>query len=157
MKKLLLALCLGLSVAWGPVAAAGEVRVPRVLLVGDSWTGFMQAYKSFDDVFSSGDYPEFANYAQVGYRTAVMGVEAERYTDPDFALRIAEELSKYPTLDVVGVTLGGNDVLGDLNPNQTPEQIQARIDEVVGYIGQVLDYILAQRADIRIALIGYSM
>ena len=143
------------SVQSGAVAATEE-RVPRVLLVGDSWTGFMQAFRSFEVLFGGEEYPELVNYAQVGYKTAIMGVEAARYLEPDLLYRIDEELADYPTLDVIAMTLGGNDIRRALRGGATQEMVDARIAAVVADIELIIQHILAIRPDIRIALIGYS-
>lgn len=108
-RKILLPALLALLLFAG---AAQAERIPRVLYVGDSWTGFLMAYRTLRDVLP--EYEGLGRWIEVGNRTAVMGSKAFEWVTGSSPLKdvAAEELQKYPNVDVVVVTLGGNDFSG---------------------------------------------
>lgn len=129
--------------------------VPRILLVGDSWSALMQAFGTYQTVLP--ETPAFANYRSLGFRTAIVGIRADAFTDAKMLAIVADELAQNPTIDIVHLSLGGNDILyGSWNPSMTPAQKQAIFDEVTANIATVIDFILGLRPDIRIGLCGYT-
>ncbi len=165
---LILVLALGV-----PAVAAGGAKLPdptpRVLLAGDSWTGFLWAFRTFREILP--DYPGLENYIERGSRTAVMGARVFEFLEPGSVMLdvIAEELEDYPTIDVVVITFGGNSMMRGipLDPSHTGPESECRcdqgegenqivIDAIVRDIGEVVDHILAQRPDIRVCLCSYD-
>ncbi len=129
--------------------------VPRILLTGDSWSALMLAFDTYGTVLQ--DFPGCENYRALGFRTAVSGIHADEFVDPAILATVAEELALYPTIDIVHLSLGGNDILyGRWLPTMTPEQQETLFNTVTAHIETVIDFILAQRPDIRIGLCGYS-
>jgi len=121
-----------------PVTTAAQgyesgMPVPRILLVGDSWAGFPQALKSFDDALQ--DYPGLEDYVQLGYRTAIMGATTDDYLVTGLPL-IEQELLRYPTLDIVTISLGGNDFLRGMEgysrwrPTMTTEEEEVLFEAI---------------------------
>ena len=136
------------------VTAAGD-PVPRILLAGDSWSALMQAFDTYQEVL-----PEFAgyeNYRSIGFRTSVVGIQADEFIAPAMLATVAEELALYPTIDIVHLSLGGNDILyGRWLPSMSPEQQENLFNAITADIETAIDFILAQRPDIRVGLCGYS-
>lgn len=129
--------------------------VPRILLAGDSWSALMQAFDTYQEVL-----PEYAgceNYRSIGFRTSVVGIQADEFIAPAMLATVAEELALYPTIDIVHLSLGGNDILyGRWLPSMSPEQQENLFNTITADIETAIDFILAQRPDIRIGLCGYS-
>lgn len=145
-------LCLFLSSsAW-----AGPTDIPRVLCVGDSWPGFMQILRSFDVTIA--DYPQLAGYGQRGSRTCEVGVMADEFDTAKYLDVVREELETYPTIDIVHLSLGGNDFLNRSNwtPSMSSDELNAFIATVNAHMESVIDYILAIRPNIRVAICGYD-
>ncbi|MBP8128931.1 MAG: hypothetical protein KA184_05070 [Candidatus Hydrogenedentes bacterium] len=142
---------------WSPAEAGAQTPdpIPRILLVGDSWGALMQAFDTYKTVLP--EYPGLGQYRSIGFRTTQVGVRAAEYDTPEVLAIVADELNRYPAIDVVHLSLGGNDILyGDWRPGMSPAQAQALFDTVTGHIANVIDYILALRPDIRIGLCGYT-
>ncbi len=166
---------------FGNFAQAAD-RIPRVLYVGDSWTGFMWGFRSMKAALEA---PEYAadgldRWIETGSSTAIMGAKAYEFLSPERQAAIAKSLADYPNIDVVVVTMGGNDFAGgfpvnvpgqgwknkdwydwyieneyDSDPNNNwPEQVL--FDQMKSDLRQILTHILAQRPDVRIALVGYD-
>lgn len=167
LAALLVVLCSTLAIA----------EVPRILLVGDSWTGFMLAFRSFKQVLP--EYAGLERWVEVGNRTAVMGSRAFEWHDPMYLDTLTDELTRYPNIDVVVMTLGGNDFMRGLpnvlpwNPGRTVSwyhwwrentdgnlsndwDVNLLFNRLKSDIAFVVDYILAIRPDIRIVIVGYD-
>ena len=107
------ALCVALAtagIALAAPAARAEERIPRVMYIGDSWTGFLWAFRTLRDVLP--EYDGLGRWVEVGARTAVMGSKAFEWLSPARLAVVDEELALNPNVDVVVVTLGGNDFYG---------------------------------------------
>jgi len=152
--------------------------IPRVLLAGDSWTGFLLAFKSFRTVFP--EYPGLDRWVEVGNRTAEMGARVYEMLERNYQQVLTEELAKYPNVDVVVITLGGNDILRGttgVDPTDLGREVDIRdcfnnpagppwssptecMDwlaiSVKNQVAILVDHILAQRPDIRVAILSYD-
>jgi hypothetical protein len=140
-----------------------EDAVPRILLVGDSWAGFMYAFSSLDSVA-----PQFGleRWVQVGNETAIMGSKASQWVlQPEKQEALIRMLDLYPTVDIVHLSLSGNDFLFGSEtlpgkprwrPSQTPAENEAIFDNIVADIRTIIELILGHRPDIRIAICGYT-
>ncbi|HNR34545.1 MAG TPA: hypothetical protein PKO36_05160 [Candidatus Hydrogenedentes bacterium] len=156
MKKRFLVIVAVAVIAASPVQA-GTTDVPRILVAGDSWGAFMQLLRSLDSAL-----PDFGwtGIGQRGHNTTSVGARAFSSEDPDprWLARIQQELADYPTIDIVHLSLGGNDIVFDSfwYPGMSEQAIQARIDGIVGKIAEIVDGILAIRPNVRVALCGYD-
>ncbi len=148
--------CVVVGMGWLNPASAGPNDVPRILCVGDSWAAFVQLFRCFDVALP--DYPDMAGFGQRGERTSLVGVRASEFDSPAFLDAVRDELLSYPTIDIVHLSLGGNDFImdSDWTPSMPPEQLQAFIDATNAHIESVMDFILAIRPNIRIGLCGYD-
>lgn len=157
-------------------ASALTDPVPRILFVGDSWTTFMLAFKSFRSVFA--EDPELVRWVEVGNRTAEAGGRVWEMLERPYLSIVTEELMRYPNVDVVVITLGGNDLLRGLkggNPSNPTQKVSIKdcfnrpefsgdpdaclqnlADELEEQIGIVVDHILSVRPDIRVAILSYD-
>ncbi len=168
MKHNVFLLCFSLflcfSFLFNSSIANAQNEVPRLLLVGDSWTGFMWAFRTFKEIFNETAGLEYIR--EIGGRTAIMGARAfEFYPEEyNYIQNVKEELEKYPTIDIVLMTLGGNDFLRgtpqtsrwNCDMLSNPAQEAYIINTITNYISGIIDEILSVRPDIRIALCGYT-
>ena len=173
---------LAILLTCGVMTPALAERTPRILLAGDSWTGFMLAFRSYRAALD--DRSDLTRWIEVGNRTAVMGARAWEMLElpeMDYLNLLTNELTKYPNIDVVVITLGGNDILrgtkgvdpgnydrtidlGDCFNNDpavepwtdTNECMQWMAASLEIQIGTIVDHILSVRPDIRVALVSYD-
>lgn len=154
MRSIVLFLLM-MGVIVGGVAEARSTDVPRILLVGDSWATAMQALRSFEMVFAESG--TFENIGQRGTQTTYIGVMADEFDTTEWETAVQQDLANHPTLDIVVLSLGGNDfVHSHWTPSMPSETINAFIDAVNAHIANVIDVILAVRPNIRIAVCGYD-
>jgi len=144
----------------------------RILLVGDSWTQYL--WESFQDFFGNDirivdttldNYPPLASFTSEGTTTAISGSTAEAFAinfpNPKDGFRpvlssLADAIANNPTIDIVHLSLGGNDILGKWRNSMNFGQRQALYDAIANDIQIVVNFILAQRADIKVALVDYD-
>ena len=152
-------------------------EIPRILLVGDSWTGFLLAFRSFKQVLP--EYPGLDRWIEVGNRTAVMGSRGFELHDSLYLNTLTDELTRFPNIDVVVMTLGGNDFMRGLpnvlpwNPGRTVSwyhwwrentdgnpatdwDADLLFNRMKSDIAYIVDYMLAIRPDIRVVIVGYD-
>ncbi len=113
---------------FGTAAQAAD-RIPRILFVGDSWTGFMWGFRSLKAAL---DLPEYAadglnRWIETGSSTAIMGAKAYEFLSDARKKAVAKSLADCPNIDVVIVTMGGNDFAGGF-PVNIPGQGVRKVD-----------------------------
>lgn len=141
--------------AW--LAASGE-PVPRVLLVGDSWAELMWLDRSLRDVFAANGRPDVV---EVGAQTAQSGTTAAEWTNPAMLQLITDELQANPTIDVVQLTIGGNDFLagqsgGGWWTGMTVGETEALFDQILADAAIVIDHISSLDPDFQVLVSLYD-
>ncbi len=172
-------LLLGLGVG-NTAAVAQEAKVPRVALIGDSWGMFWWGFRTFKEVLP--EYEGLENYIEVGASTVVGGAKAYEFLSESRLQSVTDLLTENATVDVVIISLGGNDFLGGdqgvlaedpgrkvrwrcpctdgcttevdgMHPAEWNDLLLAKVKDD---IGTLVTHILAIRPDIRVLLSGYT-
>jgi len=105
---LTIALCFFLTQAFSQCT---ETNQPKVLLVGDSWAWFMNTESTINNVFKAWG---FSNYKFISNATlAVNGAQTDDFMKPGAQAEILNQLTNNPSIEVVHLSIGGNDFLGD--------------------------------------------
>jgi len=147
IRSLLIALLL-VTVAFPALAAS-----PRILLVGDSWAWFMWLNRSFEEVLQESG---FEAWTESGNFTTVPGSTVEQWTNPLWLANITQEIERNPTIDLVHVSLGGNDFLNNWRPEMALEDRDALFNGVVEHLEIVVNHILSLRPNLRVAIVNYD-
>lgn len=142
-------LCAAL-VVWAQAASAA---IPKILLVGDSWPWFMMLDQAFTTAL---DAAGLGDYEAVGIYTTAPGSTAKQWTRERWLKKIDQQLEKYPTIDIVHLSLGGNDYLRRWSPKMKIEDRDSMFHEVRDDIEIVVKHILDARPNIRVAIIEYD-
>ncbi|MEM6454322.1 MAG: hypothetical protein AAF772_04435 [Acidobacteriota bacterium] len=131
---------------------------PRVLLVGDSWTEFMWVNRNVRDMFAAQGR---ADLVELGGATTISGSTAEDWVTPGNLAEITDALANNPTIDVVQLTIGGNDFLAGQSGGGWFAGIDdvsrdALLAQITGDVGTVIDHILGLDPNIWIVLSLYD-
>lgn len=153
MKRFLFLTGLLLSTTLTSFAQCEEVDEARVLLIGDSWAFFMNADGTFNEVFDRWGQTNYEFYSNP--TLAVNGARTEDFLEEERLTEIQNQLNDKPEIEVVHVSLGGNDFLGSWNVDFTTEETEELSDETFDEIITLVDFIKSVRADIQIVFSGY--
>lgn len=153
MKKIFFALFAILSVFQNSFSQCTEATQPKVLLVGDSWAFFMNVDRTINNIFRRWGH---SNYTYIT-NTVISenGAETDDFLKPDKQAEIARLLNENPSIEVVHLSIGGNDVLGDWKVSFSQQQTDSLKLAVEGRLIQVLDFIKSVKPGIRILWSGY--
>ncbi|MCB2155445.1 SGNH/GDSL hydrolase family protein [bacterium] len=137
---------------------ASRADTYRVLLVGDSWAEHLWNAESLRTVFAENGY---TGILEKGDKTAIGGTTASEWQTEPFLLMIDDELDENPSIDIVHISLGGNDLLAGQAGNGwsadlSDEDEQALFDRIVGDIDTVVDRALDARPDVQVLLTAYD-
>jgi lysophospholipase L1-like esterase len=155
MKKIILTSIVVLSFLSAKVSAqCEEVNLNKVLLVGDSWAFFMGSDQTFNTIFQRWGHSNY-KYFTNGILSE-NGAETVDFMQPGKQTEIQAQLDAQPNIEVVHLSLGGNDVLGDWNVNFTQFQTDSLIDTVLTRLLTIVDFIKEARPGIQIVWSGYA-
>jgi len=90
-------------------ASSAGAQESRILLVGDSWVDQAFAAGAFDIALQNEGLGQFSSEGAV---TAIGGTTAAQWATAPFLALIDGELATHPTIDIVHLSVGGNDFLG---------------------------------------------
>jgi lysophospholipase L1-like esterase len=143
---------LGLVVAL--TAPPGAVSaVEGLLLVGDSWAEQQwtdQAHALAFGVLGFGDVEVY------GAATTESGTTAADWVEPTRQQVLIDELALRDDVDVVQLTLGGNDFLAAWTTALTTAEEDALVQAVRADLARIVDAILAERPDVEVLLSFYD-
>ncbi len=160
------AVLLLLSLLFAPNALA----VKRILLVGDSWAQWPWKMHSFQTVlnsnFGAGVYEVEGTYTALGGTTAnswaTNAVPPEDtfpsppgYSNMPSLDRITWSLNKWPTIDIIHLSISGNDMWA-WRADWTPAQTQALYDTIRNDVHAVVNWIRTNHPHVKILLCGYD-
>jgi hypothetical protein len=153
MKKYLLLLLVTILSTTTSFAQCTETPQPKVLLVGDSWAFFMSVDRTINNVFKRWGH---SNYTYITNTViAENGAETDDFLKPDKQSEIQRLLDENPSIEVVHLSIGGNDVLGDWNINFTQQQTDSLKLSVEGRLIQVIDFIKSAKPGVKVFWSGY--
>jgi len=153
MKKYLLVLLAVVYSSQVSFSQCTETSQPKVLLVGDSWAFFMNVDRTINNVLKQWGHSNYT-YITSGV-IAENGAETDDFLKPDKIAEIKRLLDENPSIEVVHLSIGGNDVLGDWKVSFTQAQTDSLKLAVEGRLIQVIDTIKSTRPGIRIFWAGY--
>lgn len=153
MKKIY-ALVLGLLLLPNLLnAQCSETDEERILLVGDSWAFFMFTDGTINTVLDQWGHSNI-NFFTNG-TLSENGAETDDFLTATKQDEIQAQLDAKPSIDVVHLSIGGNDVLGSWNINFTPAQTDSLKDTVMLRLIAIVDFIKQARPGINIVWSGY--
>lgn len=127
--------------------------IPKILMVGDSWPWFMMLNQAFTTAL---DEAGLGQYEAVGMYTTAPGSTAKQWTRPEWLQIIDEQLAANPTIDIVHLSLGGNDYLRKWKPSMPLPERDALFNDVRDDIETVVKHILDVRPNVRVAIVEYD-
>lgn len=152
MHKHLLFLLLAISSATS-YSQCIETPQPKVLLIGDSWAFFMNTDQTFNNAFKNWGH---SNYKFVS-NTIVSenGAEAPDFMTPTKQTEIQNLINQNPSIEVIHLSIGGNDMMGDWKISMSPGAVDSLGAKVQANIDSVMRFLKTTKPGIRIVWGGY--
>ncbi|MCX8063580.1 MAG: proprotein convertase P-domain-containing protein [Candidatus Hydrogenedentes bacterium] len=133
--------------------------IPRILLIGDSWTAipWNMDPPALRSVLLRPEWVQNlgGRYVEIGDLALRAGTASEWDTD-QLKNEITQKLNEYPTIDIVHISLGGNDINVAWKYHHSWEQINSLLDATTQHIRNVVQHCLSVRPNIRVAICGYD-
>jgi hypothetical protein len=153
MKKLFTFILVSLLANQTSFTQCSETDEPKVLLVGDSWAFFMTVDGTINNVFEKWGHSDKTFYSNI--TIAENGAETDDFLTAAKQDEIVARLNEFPSIEVVHLSIGGNDVLGDWHISFTPQQNDSLKAVVADRLFQVIDFIKSIKPNIRVVWSGY--
>lgn len=131
-------------------APAPGLAQPRVLVTGDSWGAFSQPV--WDGVIAANGHPTVTHV-----NTSIGGMTAAGLNTPALvASQLIAPLLAFPTIDMVHLSIGGNDFLATYNTALTPAQLNTIYAGVQANVQSLVNQILAVRPTVQVTIASYD-
>lgn len=154
MMKPFLTLLFSLSIVLQTNAQCFEEDVPRILLVGDSWAAFMHSDESIGNALNRWGHSDISYTSN--FIVAENGADTWDFLDSEKQDEIESLLLANPSIDLVHLSIGGNDVLGDWNVSFTQAMTDSMEEAVSERLIDIIEFIEGVRPDVRIVWSGYT-
>ncbi len=127
----------------------------KMLLIGDSWAFFSWTGNSYNENFDRFGLSDINCHSTTGL--AVNGAEANSYfSDAARKQELIDYVSTHPELEIIHLSLGGNDAMAAWNKTMTPQQEDAILSVIMHDIKTIIDTIWSYNPDVDIHLSGYD-
>jgi hypothetical protein len=154
MKKTILGVLLLTQFSFYSHSQCTETSENRILLVGDSWAFFMNVDQTINKVMKDWGHSNYTYYTDLVL--SENGAETDDFLLPAKKQKIQDKLIEFPSINVVHLSIGGNDVLGSWNVNFTTQQTDSLQEAVLGRLDSVITFIKSVRPGIQILWSGYT-
>ena len=134
-------------------AQCNEVDEIKVLLIGDSWAFFMGVDGTINNVFEQWGHSNktFTTTIEV----AVNGARTSDFLETNMQTEIRDLINSNPSIEVVHLSIGGNDVLGEWNVNYTTTELDSLIDLVYEQTLAIITFLKSTKPGLKIVFSGY--
>ena len=155
MKKNVLLLLFSFTIAIQQLAAqCVETPKPKVLLVGDSWAFFMNTDQTFNNALKNWGH---SNYKFVSNTVvAENGAEAPDFMTATKQTEIQNLIDQNPSIEVIHLSIGGNDMMGDWKVSMTPGALDTLGNNVQANIDSVIRFLKSTKPGMRVVWGGYT-
>ncbi len=154
MKKLYNSLFLTLCAVGLVNAQCVETPKNRILLVGDSWAAFQNADATINQALMNMGHSDkkFVSNVQI----AENGADTWDFVDGPKQDAIENIIDANPDIDIVHLSIGGNDVLGDWHVSFTQEMTDSLTQDVEGRLHSIIDFLQGTRTGMHVFWPGYT-
>lgn len=135
-------------------AQCNETDEVKVILIGDSWAFFMGVDGTFNNVFEDWGHSNIRFFTNP--TLAENGAEAIDFMRADKRNEIVAQLNAHPNVEVVHVSLGGNDYMGDWDVSFTQAQSDELLDTITNRLISIFDFIKSAKPGVKIVWSGYT-
>jgi lysophospholipase L1-like esterase len=132
-----------------PVAEYNKVRV---LMIGDSWAKLMCLNNSIDKAFEKHSIKAEVSCAS----TTVAGSRAAHWNKKDKRELLARNFAKMKNIEVVILSVGGNDYISKWHVSLNEEQVQSAVAAVKKEVLQNIEFIKSLKPEVKIVISGYD-
>ena len=126
----------------------------KILLVGDSWAYFADQFNSIDnslDYYGFSDLSSFTNSD-----LAVTGTETKWMLEQGTITNISSALNSNPGIEVISVSIGGNDILGDVHVSMDSVQVDSLLTAIIKRIDTITNILDSLKPDVKIYFTAYD-
>ena len=152
-KILLLALLLSFSLA-NVFSQCTETPQTKVMLIGDSWGFFMDYEQTLNNVFKKWGHSDIKYVTNSNI--VVNGWETHDLLTPAAEQQMTSLFNQYPSINVVHMSIGGNDMLGDWKVSFSAGKTDSMMNDVRSRIDSIVMFLKAAKPGIRIVWSGYT-
>jgi len=131
-----------------------EVPKNRVLLVGDSWAAFMNADQTITNGLKLVGHSDKKFVSNV--IIAENGAETDDFLTTEKQDAIQALVDANPDIDMIHLSIGGNDVLGDWNIAWSQHQTDSLEVAVANRLEAVIEFLKDTRPGMRVFWAGYA-
>ncbi|MCI5058173.1 MAG: T9SS type A sorting domain-containing protein [Flavobacteriales bacterium] len=139
------------------ISAYGQNCQPdedKVLLIGDSWASFSWNANSLEENLNQFGYSNFKMYTNLDITEA--GKTVREFKDSSKINAIHDALLNHPTIEIVNISLGGNDLLDDWDTTMSLQTTDSLINVILSDLDTVIDRILQAYPNLTIYLPMYD-
>lgn len=135
MKNLLLILSLFLFINANSQTCNSPSK--RILMVGDSWSWIpWTLYTSIDDNLDKYGFTDLDAYSTQDL--SVNGKKTKYLLDTAILAKIETALNDYPEIDIINLSIGGNDFLGNWNNSMSPASTDSLLTAIINRVDTII-------------------
>ncbi len=154
MKKLLLTAVI-LSSINGFSQTICDTLTYKILMVGDSWSNFPVGFGSFEKNLDRHGYTNIGMFSNTS-DLSINGAQTRDFLTTAGNVAIQNALNSNPNIEIVNLSIGGNDMLDSWNNSMDSLTTDSLLDATMARIDSIIKNIQAMKPGISIYMTGYD-
>ena len=131
-----------------------ETPKTKIILTGDSWADFPFGFGTISGNLDRYGFTNVKMYSSSAL--SVSGIETANMLQPSYITNLQNELIAHPDVEIVIVSIGGNDMLNNWNTSMDSLQTDSLITDVFIRIDSIISKIKGLKTNLQIFLPGYD-
>ena len=147
-----------ISVALMAIASAQtscDTVTNRILMVGDSWSNFPVGFGSFEKNLDRFGFTNVGMYSNTS-DLSVNGAETHDFLTPAGKAAIQNAITSNPTIEIVNLSIGGNDILNTWNNSMDSLTTDSLLESTMKRADSIIMFILSLKPGIKVYISGYD-
>jgi hypothetical protein len=154
MKRLFTLGVIGLFGYANVNAQCVETPTNRVILAGDSWAAFMYGDQTINEGLKNIGHSDKRFVSNV--TISENGADTWDFVDGPKQDAIQSLVDANPDVDIIHMSIGGNDVLGDWNISFSQQETDSLESAVAGRLESIIDFLKSTRSGMNVFWPGYT-
>jgi len=127
----------------------------RILMMGDSWSSIPLGFSTFEQNLDRFGYPNIGMYSNTT-DLSINGAVTSDFLTPAGKSAVQTALLANPTIEIVNLSIGGNDALNNWNNSMDSLTTDSLLDAIMARVDSIIDFIHSVNPSLKVFIPGYD-
>ena len=132
-----------------------DSSVTKIMMIGDSWSSFPYNFSSFENNLDRYGYTNVNMYSNTT-NLSISGAVTANFLTAASKTDVQNELNAHPDVELINLSIGGNDILNEWNKSMDSLTTDSLIDAMVDRVDSIIMNLKTMKPGVKIYVPGYD-